>query len=296
MRTALIWSNTLKVSLILFALNSLKLSAQSPPCKRKALPRAASANFSSRCLASPAKTIGGKLSMVLSTDSRSFLSGYSGNCSAFFNFQLSTLHFTVWAGTEGEAGLAFSVTVGFLDGSAACTAEMEAERRRRATGSTEGEGVLREEQEREWDGWGWVWREVAAWLGSAIVGECCSPRRLPLASFGFWALSLCAINGFGLVMREGPWERENGRGKEMEFIAKWRGWCGWRRGCGSWTGRKKGAHFMHTPLNYWDFNYMDGHPDFKLWNIKIKVAFFNFFFFSFGKLTNIVVRLMKKSN
>lgn len=42
--------------------------------------------------------------------------------------------------------MGLSATVGFLDGSAACTAEMEAVRRRRETGSTEGEEVLREEE------------------------------------------------------------------------------------------------------------------------------------------------------
>lgn len=63
------------MSLMLVALNSLKLSAQSPPWRRKALPTAASANLSSKFLASPAKTIGGKASMVLRTESSSPASG-----------------------------------------------------------------------------------------------------------------------------------------------------------------------------------------------------------------------------
>ena len=52
---------SLKVSRMLSAWNSLKLSAQSPPCSRKALPSATlpSSSFSRR--ASPAKTSGGML-------------------------------------------------------------------------------------------------------------------------------------------------------------------------------------------------------------------------------------------
>ncbi|KAL0921024.1 hypothetical protein M5K25_008051 [Dendrobium thyrsiflorum] len=62
-----------KVSRMLLALNSLKLSAQSPPWRRNARPRAASPRRSSRLRASPAITIGRKFSIVWSTDSKSSL-------------------------------------------------------------------------------------------------------------------------------------------------------------------------------------------------------------------------------
>ncbi|BAT02707.1 Os07g0622250, partial [Oryza sativa Japonica Group] len=93
MRTAPIWSRMRKVSRMLLALNSLKLSAQSPPWRTKARPMAASARRSSRWRASPANTTGGNVSIVLSTESSSSWLGYSGSCSAFFAFQLSTVHF-----------------------------------------------------------------------------------------------------------------------------------------------------------------------------------------------------------
>jgi len=116
--TTLIWSIILKVSLILMALNSLKLSAQSPPCNKKAFPIAASASLSSNLLASPAKTIGGNASIVFKTDWSSLASRYSGSCNAFFVFQLSKDHFPV-------PGAAYSFTATeFLVGSAA-TAEIE---------------------------------------------------------------------------------------------------------------------------------------------------------------------------
>lgn len=56
-----------KVSPMLLALNSLNLSAQSPPCNRKALPRAVSSSLSSKLLASPANTDGGELYSVFRT-------------------------------------------------------------------------------------------------------------------------------------------------------------------------------------------------------------------------------------
>ena len=62
---------TLKVSLILSALNSEKLSAQSPPCNRKALPSDTSLSWLLRDLTSPAKTRGGKLANLFSTSSSS---------------------------------------------------------------------------------------------------------------------------------------------------------------------------------------------------------------------------------
>ncbi len=88
MSTTPIWSSNLNVSLILFALNSLKLSAQSPPCIRKAFPMAASASLSSKLRASPANTSGGKLSKVFTTPSSLSWSGYLGCCKAVFNPQL----------------------------------------------------------------------------------------------------------------------------------------------------------------------------------------------------------------
>lgn len=118
-RTAPIWRITLKVSLMWLALNSLKLSAQSPPWRRKAFPMAASASLSSKLLASPAKTMGGNDSMVCSTEASSSLSGYSGSCNAFFDFQLSTLHFPAAAELAGLA----AVREVFV-GSAAWIAEM----------------------------------------------------------------------------------------------------------------------------------------------------------------------------
>lgn len=136
--TAPIWRRILKVSRILLALNSLKLSAQSPPWSKNALPIAASPSRSSRCRASPANTIGGKASSVWSTEWNSSWSGYSGSCRAFLDFQLSMAHFeedlsafvttgvvvavAVAADEEGFGGL--SETMGFLDGSGEWTAEI----------------------------------------------------------------------------------------------------------------------------------------------------------------------------
>ncbi|KAH0451631.1 hypothetical protein IEQ34_018930 [Dendrobium chrysotoxum] len=141
---------------MLLALNSLKLSAQSPPWRRNARPRAASPRRSSRLRASPANTIGGKFSIVWSTDSRSSLLGYSGSCSAFFDLQLSRVHFPGLA-VAGDrtvvVGDGFSVTVGFLAGSAAWTAEMR--RGRPPAGMTDrswGAAPTKAVAESEW-GW-----------------------------------------------------------------------------------------------------------------------------------------------
>jgi hypothetical protein len=130
MRTAPIWSRTRKVSRMLLPLNSLKLSAQSPPWRTKARPMAASARRSSRWRASPAKTTGGNVSMVSSTASSASWLGYSGSCSAFFAFQLSTAHFPAGAGFFSGAatvGAAVFAAAGplFFDGSAAWAAAME---------------------------------------------------------------------------------------------------------------------------------------------------------------------------
>ena len=79
-KMALICKMTLKVSLILFALNSLKLSAQSPPCIKKALPSTAEASFCLRLLHSPAKTNGGNFSIFFNAFFKASLSLYSGIC------------------------------------------------------------------------------------------------------------------------------------------------------------------------------------------------------------------------
>ena len=57
--TTAICSITLKVSRMLSAENSAKLSAQSPPCSRKARPSATSASCAFSLRVSPAKTSGG---------------------------------------------------------------------------------------------------------------------------------------------------------------------------------------------------------------------------------------------
>lgn len=56
--------------------------------------------------------------MVCSTDANSSLSGYSGSCKAFFDFQLSTLHF------PAAVVVVVVLVAVVLDGSAAWTAEM----------------------------------------------------------------------------------------------------------------------------------------------------------------------------
>ena len=58
-KTKDICKRTLNVSLILSGWNSAKLSAQSPPCNKKALPSATSAKDFFKDLDSPAKTKGG---------------------------------------------------------------------------------------------------------------------------------------------------------------------------------------------------------------------------------------------
>ncbi|KAG6390867.1 hypothetical protein SASPL_148612 [Salvia splendens] len=78
---------------MLLALNSLKLSAQSPPWSRKAFLTATSARRSSRLRTSPANTSGGYAAMVSSTDYSSAVSGFSGRCRAFFVFQVFLLSF-----------------------------------------------------------------------------------------------------------------------------------------------------------------------------------------------------------
>lgn len=225
---------------MLFALNSLKLSAQSPPCKRKALPMAASASFSSRCLASPANTIGGKASRVFSTESRSFWSGYSGSCSAGLDFQLSSVHFEGEAATdEGDC---------FVEGSAAWTAEIRVrylELRVLAEGT------------REWVGW-WcgverVWvllykdldERVAVFERAIVQGKrvcVCVSFLLLFLLLGLVELNLFSLSLFSFLGREGGRDRLRGcvrvfggperkRWAEREFYRGFRGeekrWVRW---------------------------------------------------------------------
>src|SRR5205807_709524 len=72
-----------------FALWSSKLSAQSPPCNRKASPEATRASAFFRLRASPAKTSGGKLASRASTASSLAASGYCGTWTIGFPRQLS---------------------------------------------------------------------------------------------------------------------------------------------------------------------------------------------------------------
>uniref|UniRef100_J3LPD9 Uncharacterized protein n=1 Tax=Oryza brachyantha TaxID=4533 RepID=J3LPD9_ORYBR len=193
-RTADIWRRTRKVSRMLLPLNSLKLSAQSPPWRRKARPMAASARRSSRCRASPANTMGGNASIVLRTDSSSAGLGYSGSCSAFFDLQLSTAHFAGAAGFGAGAAGAFSGatvgddvfaadgTPGFFDGSAAWTPV---------------ELVV----------------ESAIAVGVAAAAESNYRRgSSPLISFLSW------VNRGGGARRRGVLLRRNGRGEGPLFI------------------------------------------------------------------------------
>ena len=72
--TSAICKMTLKVSLILSGWNSAKLSAQSPPCNKKALPSTTLANSFFNDRDSPANTKGGNLLMFFNTESNSALS------------------------------------------------------------------------------------------------------------------------------------------------------------------------------------------------------------------------------
>jgi hypothetical protein len=60
---------------MLFGWNSAKLSAQSPPWSRKALPAATWASDAVNSRASPAKTSGGKLDSSCSAAARAAASG-----------------------------------------------------------------------------------------------------------------------------------------------------------------------------------------------------------------------------
>ncbi len=109
-----------KVSLILLALNSLNLSAQSPPCNRKALPQAVSSSLSSKLLASPVNTDGGELFSVFRTPSSACSSVYVGCCRAVLDFQLSRDHQHL-AATPPFSPAAAADDALFFTGSAACT-------------------------------------------------------------------------------------------------------------------------------------------------------------------------------
>ena len=91
-RTTAICSMSRKVSRIFCALNSLKLSAQSPPCRRNARPMAASPSRSSSFRTSPVNTSGGNSARVRSVASSAAVSGYSGICRAGRARQLPGVH------------------------------------------------------------------------------------------------------------------------------------------------------------------------------------------------------------
>src|ERR1700751_3927019 len=74
---------------MLLAPCSAKLSAQSPPCSRKAPPLATRASARFRLRASPAKTSGGKVASCFSVSASAAGSGYSGTCRIGLLRQLS---------------------------------------------------------------------------------------------------------------------------------------------------------------------------------------------------------------
>src|ERR1700722_9226921 len=77
---------------MLLAPCSAKLSAQSPPWRRKASPAATSASAFFRLRASPAKTSGGNVASCASTSANAFASGYWGICLTGLVRQLSGVH------------------------------------------------------------------------------------------------------------------------------------------------------------------------------------------------------------
>ena len=80
--------------------------ARPPTCRRNALPSAAAASFSSRILASPAKTSGGHRSSSERASLRAFSSGYSGCCQAFLDCQLDGDHRGVSVTRRSDSGAA----------------------------------------------------------------------------------------------------------------------------------------------------------------------------------------------
>ena len=91
-RTTAICSMSRNVSRMLLAPKSLKLSAQSPPCRRNARPMAASPSRSSSFRTSPANTSGGEAASARSLASSAARSGYSGICRAGRARQLPGAH------------------------------------------------------------------------------------------------------------------------------------------------------------------------------------------------------------
>ena len=77
-RTTAIWSSTRKVSRMMLAVKSEKLSAQSPPCRTNALPSDAWARCALSRRASPANTSGGYLPIRASIAASFVWSGYVG--------------------------------------------------------------------------------------------------------------------------------------------------------------------------------------------------------------------------
>src|SRR2546421_3100108 len=77
---------------MLLAPCSAKLSAQSPPCSRKASPAATRASDFFRLRASPANTSGGNVASCASTSANALASGKSGTCSTGLVRQLSGVH------------------------------------------------------------------------------------------------------------------------------------------------------------------------------------------------------------
>src|ERR1700759_3905379 len=87
---------------MLLAPCSAKLSAQSPPCRRKDSPAAPRASAFFRLRASPAKTSGGNVASCASTSANAFASGYWGICSTGRVRQLSGVHALDMTLTPGE--------------------------------------------------------------------------------------------------------------------------------------------------------------------------------------------------
>src|SRR5512134_1032877 len=77
---------------MLLAPCSAKLSAQSPPCSRKASPLATRPSAFFRLRASPANTSGGNVASCASTSANALASGYSGICKLGLARQLSGVH------------------------------------------------------------------------------------------------------------------------------------------------------------------------------------------------------------
>ncbi len=73
--TTAIWRKTRKKSRMLLAPCSAKLSAQSPPCSKKASPPATRASAFLRLRASPANTSGGKVASCFSVSASAARSG-----------------------------------------------------------------------------------------------------------------------------------------------------------------------------------------------------------------------------